>query len=601
MTTTIKSTELDFEAIKNSLKIYLAQQPEFADYRFEASGLSNLLDVLAYNTHYNGLLANFALNESFLSTAQLRSSLVSLAGNLGYTVGSRNSSFAIVNISVINNSNPSKMTLPAGFAFTSTIDNKSYTFKTRDTMTATNDGTNNYVFSLNGNVNVPIYEGVNKNKTFIAGPVAENETYVIPVTNLDLQTVTVKVYDSVSSNIFSTYTNINDATSISSTSKIYSIKETPNGFYEVTFANGVDTERTNRYGASPQPGNKIEISYDVTVGPEANGARTFNPSSTLDGLTVNVSTVSSSAAGSNKEDLESIRKNAPYLYATQNRMVTAEDYSALILRNFSNVIEDIKSWGGEDNIPPKYGTVYVSIDFSTDDEAIQTSTKADIVNLAKDLSVASFDVEFEDPSNTYLEIETIFQWNSNLTNIGLTAIEANTKSAMQTYFDANLGSFDKSFRRSNLLTVIDESDPSILSSRANVKMQYRFTPVPLQNSYTVNFPASIISPDDVNYSITSSSFYINGEVCKLRNKLNTNIMEVLNTNTGKLEVDNVGSFNPVNGTISLSGFEPTLISGDYFKIVAVPANQATINPQRSNILNYDAQSSVARAIITDTL
>ena len=602
MATTIKSTQLDFEELKNSLKLYLAQQPEFADYRFEASGLSNLLDVLAYNTHYNGLLANFALNESFLSTAQLRSSLVSLASNLGYTVGSKVASFAIVNLTVENPNNPSRMVLPSGFSFTTTINNKSYTFKTRETATATNDGSNNYTFAIGGNTNIPIYEGVSKTKTFIAGPVAENETYVIPVNNLDLSTVTVKVFDNTSSNNFDIYTNINDATSISSSSRIYAIKETPNGFYEITFANGVATEETNRYGSTPIAGNKIEVSYDIVAGPDANGARVFEPSSTIDGLTMNPpTTVSASGSGANKEELESIRKNAPYLYATQNRMVTAEDYSALILRNFSNVINDIKSWGGEDNIPAQYGSVFVSIDFSTDDENVQLDTKTDITNLAKDLSVASFNVEFVDPLNTFLQLKVDFQWNPNLTNISQTAIESKVKTTMADFFADNLGEFDKVFRRSNLLTAIDESDPSILSSKASVEMQYRLEPVPLQTSYTLYFPSSISEPDEAVYTITSQPFFFNGSVCTLRNVLDSNTMEILNNGTGQIEVDNIGSYSPSDGTITLVGFEPTLISGDFIKIVATPANQATIAPQRNNILNYDETASIANAVITDTL
>lgn len=602
MATTIKSTQLDFEEIKNSLKLYLAQQPEFADYRFEASGLSNLLDVLAYNTHYNGLLANFALNESFLSTAQLRSSLVSLASNLGYTVGSKTSAFSIVNLSVENPNNPSRMVMPAGFSFTTTVDQTTYTFKTRETLTATNDGANNYQFvDGDGNTNVAIYEGVSKIKTFIAGPVAENETYVLPVKNLDLATITVKVYDTVSSNSFDVYTNINDATSISSSSRIYAIKETPNGFYEITFANGVATEETNRYGSTPVAGNKIEVTYDIVVGPDANGARIFAATSTIDSLPLTVTTVSASSSGRNKEDLESIRKNAPYLYATQNRMVTAEDYSALITRNFNNVIDDIKSWGGEDNVPAQYGSVFVSIDFSTTDTDIQTKTKNDIINLAKDLSVASFDIEFVDPLNTFLQLSVDFQWNPNLTNISQTAIESKVRTTMTTFFEDNLGKFDNVFRRSNLLTVIDESDPSILSSKATVKMQYRLEPVALQTSYTVSYPSSISEPDEAIYTITSDSFFFNGSVCTLRNKLNSNIIEILNTGTGQIEVDNIGSYSASNGVITLVGFEPTLASGDYFRIIATPANQATIAPQRNNILNYDATASIASAVVTDTI
>ena len=239
MATTIKSTDLDFNNIKNNLKLFLAQKPEFADYNFEASGLSNLLDVLAYNTHYNALLANFALNESFLSTAQLRSSLVGLAGSLGYTVGSRRASYAVVNLYVTNPTAPSSMTMPAGFQFNTVINNKSYVFQTRETLIAYNDGANNYNFFVNNNLNIPIYEGLAKSKIFLAGPVSENDTYVIPVQNIDLDTVVVRVYDSPSATTYDLYTNINNATTIDSSSRIYVIKESPNGYYEVTFGNGV--------------------------------------------------------------------------------------------------------------------------------------------------------------------------------------------------------------------------------------------------------------------------------------------------------------------------------------------------------------------------
>ena len=595
MATTISSTDLDFNALRNSLKTFLAQKPEFADYNFEGAGLSNLLDVLAYNSHHNSLVANFALNESFLSTAQLRSSMVALAANLGYPVESKKSSFAVVNLKIFNPSNPSSMTMPSGFVFNATVNNKSYNFKTRDTLIATNDGSNNYFFALDGNKNVAIYQGSPKTKTFIAGPSNEIETYVVPTTNLDLDTVSVRVYENTTTNNYDLYTNINDTTSITSESKIFTIKETPNGYYEVSFANGV------RLGSSPQAGNKIEVIYDQVVGAEANGARTFSPNNTLDGYTVDVTTVSNSAGGKDKETIESIRKNAPYLYATQNRMVTAEDYSALILRNFSTVIEDIKSWGGEDAVPPKYGSVYVSIDFNTDDATVQAKTKQEIVNLADDLSVASFDVEFADPINTFLEVSTVFQWNQNLTSVSITAIEESVRQVMQTYFDDNLGSFDKSFRRSNLLTAIDESDPSILSSRADIKMQYRLTPSVGTDTYSITFPAAITNPLEDRYVIESDLFYLDGVTCKLRNKLDTTVIEVLNVSTGNVEVDNIGSYDASTGVISLSGFEPTLISGTYFKIVATPSNEATINPLRENILNYDANASSARAVVTNTV
>jgi len=595
MATTIKSTDLDFDTIKNNLKVFLAQKPEFADYNFEASGLSNLLDVLAYNTHYNGLLANFALNESFLSTAQLRSSIVGLAGGLGYTVGSRKASFSVVNLSVTNNDNPSSITMPAGTRFSTIVNSKSYTFQTRDTVTAFSDGTGLYKFTLDGNRNIPIYEGVTRRKTFIAGPASENDTYVIPVNNLDLDTVTVKVYNSVSSNDFTLYTNIINSTTINSNSVIYVVKESPNGYYELTFGNGV------RLGKTPQPGDKIEVDYTTVSGPEANGSKSFVPEATLDGKTINVTTVSGSSSGSYKEELESVRKNAPFQWSAQNRMVTAQDYAALILRNFSNVITDIKSWGGEDNVPTKYGSIFVSMVFGTDDPVVIANTKADILTLAKDLSVASFNVEFVDPVETYLEVATVIQFNPTLTSASQTSIESDVKEAMQTYFDTNLGGFSQSFRRSNMLTDIDSKDNSILSSRADIKMQNRFVPSPTTPLQTVVYSAAISAPLDDGYVIQSDTFYYNGKVCVLRNLLESSIIQVIEVSTGLPLVDNIGSYSATDGTVSLVNFTGTLITGSYIRITALPANPSVINPLRSSIIRYDAQASRARAVLTDTL
>jgi len=601
MATTIKSTELDFDQIKNSLKLFLAQTDEFGDYNFEASGMSNILYVLAYNTHYNSLLANFALNESFLSTAQLRSSLVSLAGGLGYTVRSRTASCGIITFYVTNPLIPASMTLPAGFRFSSTINNKTYTFKTRQTLIATNNGSNQYYFQLGENQNFAIYEGKQTRKVFIAGPAGENVSYVIPTESLDLNTVKVNVYADTSTTFYDVYTNLNDTVNIDKNSRIFVVKEAPNGQFELSFGNGA------RLGKFPSTGNKIEVIYDEVAGPLANGGRTFTPLDTVqdgngEALTANVTTIVGSMAGQNKESIESIRKNAPYLYATQNRMVTAQDYASLVLRKYSNLITDIKSWGGEDNLPPRYGSVYLSIVFNTLDTEIQSAAKSGIQALAKNLSVASFDVQFTDPTTTYLEVQTTFQWNPNLTTESQTAIETLVNTTVENYFNEQLGGFDKSFRRSNLLTVIDDAEPSILSSRADVKMQYRFIPVAGTVNYTIDFPAGIADPDNTTFIVRSDNFYIGQKVCYIRNRLNTKIIEVIDISTGSPLIDNIGEYNATTGQITLSNFTGVLIAGTpYIKITAIPANQATINASRSDVLAFDNFASSTNAIITDTV
>lgn len=624
MATTIKSTALDFDTIKNNLKTFLAAQSEFADYNFEASGLSNILDVLAYNTHYNALIANYALNESFLGTAQLRSSVVSLATAIGYIPDSRIASRSTVNLSITipsSDTRPDTVTMPINTKFTSTIDDTVYTFQTRAELTSTNvNGTYRFETPL-GSRNIEIFEGTQKTKTFIVGPYEENLTYIIPDKNLDISSAIVKVYDSPSSSLYTTYTNIASAQELTSASTVYILKEAPNGFFEITFGDG------NTLGVTPTAGKQIVIDYISTNGPTANGGATFSPVNQLtvgaESYTITSSTVANSTGGKAKESIESIRKNAPFLYASQNRAVTASDYSSLILRNYSSLIDDISAWGGEENTEPKFGTTFVSILYDTDvTDAQKTSTQDGITTLVRDLGVVSFNVDFVDPAVTFIEADVFFQFNSKLTNLSENTIRTSVRQAIRDYFEkkilfnltTNSGKFKRAFRRSNMLTDIDAVSTAVLSSRADVRMQQRFnvsTPglaadstvvgsilLSTSRSYTLTYPVSIAAPDDVNYRITSTKFTYNGLLCELRNKLSSNVLQVVKSSDLTPVVDNIGSYNANAGTVSLQGFKPSAITGSYLKIAAVPSNQSAVTPLRNYIIGYDESRSAVRTVLT---
>ena len=607
MATTIKSTNLDFTSIKNNLKTFLAQQDEFADYNFEASGLSNILDVLAYNTHYNGLIANFALNESFLGTAQLRSSLVSLAEGIGYIPKSKTASRAVVNFSV-NLSNlserPSTVSLAPGVRFESSIDDITYTFQTRETVTAADDGSGIYQFkTVAGTTNITIYQGTQKTKTFIADAVSQNALYVIPDKNLDLDTTIVRVYDSPQTSEFVTYRDIKTATLINASTALYVLKEAPNEYYELSFGDGIT------FGVTPKAGYKVEVDYLSVAGPAANAGAIFGPISQVQVGNVNypisVATVTNSLGGGEKETNQSIRTNAPFQYATQNRMVTADDYSSLVLRNFSTLIKDIKSFGGEDALNPEFGAVFMSIVFEDDVPAsTQAVTKASIQDLVDQLSVVSFRLRFTDPETTFVETNTFFQFNSKLTTLSLNSIADSVNTVVRNYFNSNTGSFGQAFRRSNLLTLIDDVSPAVLSSRLEVKMQQRITPrLDAQNDFNLRFPASIAAPDDKNFIVDSSSFNIDGIACKIRNRLNSAKLQVVTLDGLTTIVDNVGSFNADNKTLKLVGFKPNSIIGgvNYIKISVVPANSSAIAPERQDILQFDEDPSFSSAVnVTST-
>ena len=224
MPTTINSTALDFKNIKNNLKTYLANQTEFSDYNFEASGLSNILDVLAYNTHINGLIANFALNESYLNTAQLRSSAVSLAEGIGYTPNTDTSAQALVRISFTTSTTPRDniISLPAFTEFTAVVDEITYTFQNTASFFATDNGSGYYEFlTTDGSNLIPLREGTRKTKTFLAGEYEENPVYVIPDTKLDSATATVNFFPSATSTDATAYQNINNISTVSASTTAY--------------------------------------------------------------------------------------------------------------------------------------------------------------------------------------------------------------------------------------------------------------------------------------------------------------------------------------------------------------------------------------------
>ena len=605
MTTTISSTELDFNSIKTSLKNFLAAKEEFNDYNFEGAGLNNLLDVLAYNTHYNGLIANFALNESYLSTAQMRSSLVSIAEGIGYIPKSKVASFASVQLSVNVGAlanRPVTLSLPSGTRFTSVVDDITYTFQTTQTVTGTDNGYGLYqMLTIDGSTNITIKEGIAKVKTFFVGADSLDDVYVIPDKSIDTETAVVKVFESPSDTAFTSYININSATQIDENSRLYIMKEAPNGFYELTFGDG------NTLGKTPVAGNKVTIEYLKVKGADANNATSFTAVNKVtpivggDSFDINVLTNIKSIGGDTVESLASIRKNAPFQYAAQNRMVTAVDYSTLVLKNFGTLIKDIQAFGGQDALKPEFGVVFLSIAFNDDvsAEAI-TATKNSILDLTKQLSVVGFGVKFEDPVKTFIETEVFFQFNPKLTALSINNVQDTIQNKVSSYFASNVGKFSQSFRRSNMLSLVDEVDSAVLSSRANIKLQQRMVPnLDILEDTTLRFPATIAEPDAKEHTVISSSFQYEGEVCILRNKLNTTKLEILALSSQTILNDNVGSYQASTATISIVGLlvEEVIGGTDYIRITVTPANQSAVSPIRNDVLEYDAGPSFSQGVI----
>lgn len=603
MATNIKSTALDFEDIKTNLKQFFLEQSEFADYDFEASGLSNILDVLAANTHYNGLIANFALNESFLKTAQLRSSMLSLSESLGYIPRSRSSSVAYVNVSLTNTSagRPNTLTLPAGTQFTTSIDDVDYTFQTISAYTATDNGSGTYAFTTStGNLNLPIYEGTYVTKTF---RITDNETdvvYIIPDEKMDTATASVRVFTSFTSDNFNEFRPLAEATTIDATSRFYVLRETPNGYFQLTFGDGITT------GISPKPGELVRVNYIRSNGSLGNNGGSFTSSATVtvgsESTPISVVTTVPSAGGQDKESIAQIRSNAPLAFASQNRLVTPQDYKAVILNRYANFLDDVTAWGGEDNDPPDFGKVYIALKYSDNiSPLVKTATENSITtNVISNIGMLSIDPVYTSAVTTYLELSTFFNFNPNLSTATNSATENIIQSTIENYVTNNLVKFGKVFRRSTLLATIDNINESILNSRMDVKINQRLEPrLTASQAYTVQYPVPITVPQDEVHTVTTTPFTFNDKVCILRNKLDSNILEIVSVSDNAVQVNNVGSYDAAKGKISIIDFAPTSIIGgtSYIKVIATPANQSTVRPLRNYVLDIDTDRSVTTAQI----
>lgn len=598
--TVIRSSDLDFDQIKESLKKYLEQQPEFSDYNFEASGLSNVLDVLAYNTHINGLIANLATNESFLSSSQLRPSVVSHAETLGYYPRSKTGSRASVGLKVNTNiTTITQLVLPKYTQFTTEIDNITYTFQTLETLIANNDGTGIFEFTGVDGTSITITEGTLKTKTFIVGELEDDQFYVIPDENVDTSTVAVNVFDTFTSSSFTPYLNVNEVSRVNQDSTVYILRETPNGYFELTFSDGVIL------GQRPVSGNKIVVEYLQVRGAPGNEGKVFRPTQKIrildNDYDLDVTLIGKSSGGQEKESIQSIKLNAPLKFAAQQRLVTSEDYKALILDNYSSVVEDVSTWGGQDNVPPKYGSVFVSLKFKDGlPSSVEEVTKNSIINnLTDNLAIMSIDTEFTDPAIAFLELITTFNFDPAASNNSVRTQEGLVQSLVTNYFEENLNRFERIFRRSNLLTLVDDQSPAILDSRIAVKIQRRFTPA-LYNTrdYILEYPTRIALPDDQVETVLSSQFTFGGQSCRIRNRLSTTKLQIVNSEEIVVQ-DNVGSFDPVAGVVNIRGFAPESFLGEQMKVSVIPSNQATIKPLRNFILSMDRELSFAEGLIDD--
>jgi len=508
--TRLRVTELDFDEIKSNLKTYLKGQNQFKDYDFEGSGMNILLDTLAYNTHYMAFNANMVANEMFLDSASLRSSIVSHAKTLGYETTSSRAPIATINVS-LSTTAPTK-TMPAGTAFTSTVDGTSYQFVTISDITASNSTGTSVPFD-----NVTVYEGTYVISKYVVDTSDIDQRFILTDPRSDTSTLTVKVQTSGTDTTTTTYTKATDITQLDTTSTVYYLQEVETGRYEVYFGDGIVSQALS-------DGNIVQLQYVVTNKGESNGASSFSSPASIDGVSsISVTTVSSATGGAEPESLQSIKLNAPLDYSSQGRAVTTKDYEVYVKKLFPTT-KSVSVWGGEDGSydtstgvseTPEFGKVFISIK-STTGVDLTSVQKTNLESALAPYKVASITPVVVDAETTSLILGITIMYDTSSTTYTGAQIESLVATTISNYSNNELETFNSPFRHSKVLGLIDNTDSSILNSVATVTMGKLFSPtLSSSTSYNLNFNNKFYNPTS-GYNaagggvIASTGFYLNG-------------------------------------------------------------------------------------------
>jgi hypothetical protein len=581
--TNLKVDGLDFATIRDNLKLYLRSQSQFQDYNIEGSGMSTIIDLLAYNTYYNSVYTNMVASEAFLATAQKRNSVVALAGSLNYTPRSVTSAKMTGTLALTVVGAPASISVPVGTRFEATIDGVVYYFINREPVT---------VFSTAGvysQANVTLTEGRLVNEKYTYDILTPNQRFVINNAGVDTSTLQVRVVNSSSDSTTRIYTKSENATALTGSSEVYFLEEIEDGKFEIFFGDNI-------IGKALSHGNIISLDYVVSVGALGNGVQSVTLNSSISGATAATFTpLDQASGGEDRESVERIKFNAPKAYASQNRAVTSEDYSALILREPN--VGSVLVWGGEDNDPPAYGKVFLAIRPKVGEVLTATEKQNLIDGVIKPKKVLTVSAEIVDPEYIYLQLDARINYDPDQTILAESNIRQIVLDTITSYNDDDLNQFSKFFRYSKLSRLIDTCERSIQSSTLTIRLRKEID-VQLNSSarYTINFSNPIndvtrgrpsIHPFGVQNQITSNEFSYGGfNRCFLED--NNGIIRIYrisgNDNVGVSQ--NVGTINYDTGVIVLNDFRPTafLDGGVTLKIIATPKDK-DILPLRGQIVN----------------
>lgn len=587
----LRVADLDFFSIRNNLKEYLKSQSTFQDYDFEGSGMSVLLDVLAYNTYYNSYYLNMAANESFLDTAQIRNNVLSHAKLINYVPMSKRGAEAKVNVVVtpgpMEDTNINYITLDKWTTFLG-LDKEqvNYPFVALNSNTAYKSG-GSFTFG-----NVVIKQGEVVTRQFEVTSNNTSRRFQIPSANVDTTTLTVTIQESSSNTQTTEYTLAGDFLDLRSNSAVYFIEEDQDTNYTIYFGDNV-------IGKRPANGNIVQVTYLDTVGSKANSITKFALSSGqgISGFknNVKITIVDAAYGGTDKETIEQIRFRAPNYYTAQNRAVTKSDYESLITKEYPN-IESVTVWGGEENDPPVYGKVYMSLK-TKGYFTLTNLEKEEILNtILKNKSVLTVDPNIIDPEYVFMLIRGRIRYNPNLTTRSQVQVLNQVKESVFNYAQTELYTFKSTFKLSKLQNYIEQSEPSITSSDIDIFLQRRVKMViGNKTNYIVNFNTPLRKGD---YAFKLYTYPTLGVLDVTGVKRDVVFEEVPESFTGidSITIQSPGINYASGSTLTITGdgtgaeAEAIIVNG---RIVKVNVTNAGINYSRAFVTINDEQGTGA--------
>lgn len=577
--TSINLVDLDFASLKGSFKNYLRDQNQFKDYDFEGSNINILLDLLSYNSYKNAFYLNMLLSESFLDSAQLRNSILSHAKELNYLPRSARSSKARVRIEFEATGESAPYIIQKGSPLTTLVKNESYTFTIPETITVSSANTT-YSFETD------IFEGTYIQDTYTYRQGIENQRFKLTNRNIDTESLTVSVFED-GNEVSDAYKLSTSLLDLDETSKVFFLQPTETGYFEVLFGD-------NNLGRRPKINSTIVMEYRTSSGELPNGAREFSVDFDPTGsdelnFTPEVNTLENSKDGAEEESIESIRYMAPRHFQTQERTITASDYSIALKGQFPE-INAVHAYGGEDLTPPQFGKVFIAVDI-TNVDGFPESKKTEYKNFIDRRSPFGIRPVFVDPEFSYLSVRSKVRYDVNVTSASRETLKSIIKNAVVDFNEEYLNDFNVILRNSKLETEIDASDASIISSVTKTQIYKKINPrLGLSENFRLNFGVPIIDTipekEDLHrstdvHALVSSLFIFNSEQVLLEDDGSGNIRVMKTDGFINEKIKNVGKIDYNTGQVEINGLVVDSFQGSSIKLYVTPVDPDVVASQNS--------------------